>query len=512
MTRRKIIAGFLVIIAFAAAARFYGLDKRGLFDADETRYYRDALHTREGIDSYVNTPGPKTWKGYMGSVTPLTQAFAGKPGHTILGLIGMYCFKDTQYAVLFVNALLGVLTILIVFRIGCVFFGAPAGLIGAAILSSCAASVLFSRGFLAHSDQAFFLVLGVYLYMKNRTLLSGLSFGYAFLIHPTGLIYFAPFLVIEGYRWIRRRRSLVGVLSFALFFLLPFAALETLSVMGRSEFGSLFTALDHSYISQIMFTNHEAAELGAMHNHNLGLFHLTIMSGLVNGVVNTVIFIISAVFCVIYAVKKRSREYFIVGIIPAALFVYWQFFSVHERLFREIAVLFPFFCLGAGIFISQLPRKVMRIILIVLVIEGAVYSSRAIIQIKTDYNKLGSYIAYHKIEGVITPSEYLATTADVLMPNITGTKWYLVSSMREAFDARQANHADYIAVPPSVRIRSAEFRLSGKPVIAVRDPHYMYFPLFYEAAKATGDTEYFKYRRAGGEGLTGLYSLKKEDV
>lgn len=137
MAKRKIIIFVALLILVAGGLRFFRLTDRGLYFPDETRYYRYAVKGCEVLsnDSLRN------------AVRFAGDTFSAKPGHTMLGIIGMKLLGISQYSVLIVNAFLGVLTVVIIFLITNTFYTSGAALIAALTLTLSGLHIHYSRSF-----------------------------------------------------------------------------------------------------------------------------------------------------------------------------------------------------------------------------------------------------------------------------------------------------------------------------------------------------------------------------
>jgi len=522
MKKPRLLLYLLLIFIIASGLRCYGLSTRGLFHPDETRYYRDAVKTRVNIDNYFKSDVAKNLKSFSAVFVPSDDEwYAGKPGHSFLGTIGLYLFGNHQHSVLLLGALLSIATIFIVFLIGYRFYDMQVGLIAGAIASVCPILILFSRSFLTHSNQAFFLVLAIYLYLSSLHpkekariipyLLSALCIGYAFLVHPTGVIYFMPFLLCEVFYLLKRKRRVLDVFLFIASFLIPFLVIELVVIFGREEFGSLATALRKTYIEQLLFTSADAADYGRLHNKNLGSFHYLIMSLFTNGPLFTILLVSSAFSCFVHMLKNRKLHNFVIFAIPVALFIYWQFISIHERLLREMLFLFPVICLIIAVFISKLNKKVALLLVSLLIAEGIWYSAKVVLLVKSEYPRLETFLNDNRINKVITPSEYLATTADVLMPGLEDVRFYRVGDMKEAKSVSRKEGIDYLIVLPGDWFKDRKFGLKASAALRIKEPHYAYFPYFYESVKVGGNFDYLQHKDDPNAISVTLYNLKRRE-
>ncbi|MEI8176187.1 MAG: glycosyltransferase family 39 protein [Candidatus Omnitrophota bacterium] len=506
---RKVLLILAAIILAAMVARLWGLSGRGLFSPDETRYYRDAVMAKASIDGYCSSPVVKNFKGFMASLLPLTEAFAGKPGHTFLGLLALYLFGAHQYSVLLMNALLATATVPVVFLIGRKLHNEKTGLIAAALLAVCSAHVYFSRSFLAHTDQAFFLMLGTYLYLDQKRAFAALCLGYAFLVHPTGIIYFLPFAGYEFFLLITRKRRFGQITGFTACFFLPFLALESVSLFGRSDFGSLIVALKQSYLGQMLYNSGEALALGAHNNRSLGPFHYGIMSLLSNGVLATSVYAAGLAGGIVFFIKQRNAGAFITCAVPAALFIYWQYVTGHERLFREIIFLFPFFCIMSAVLMVRLNRKLAAALLIVLIGEGAWYSAKAIM-ITSEYPRIERFLIDQRVDKVMTPSEYISTTTDVLMPGLKDVKIYRVAGSEEAREVRAREGVSFMIATPGEHETGRMVSRRASPVISIREPNRAYLPSFYEDMRIRGELGAGACAQNADLTTVAVYDIRKE--
>lgn len=182
------------ILLLAGSLRFYGLTQRGIFDYDEAWYLLESksLYDAAGFVYDAATgdrSGDQTLRDYLkerGNV-PITSF---KPGHTLLVFLGIVLFGVHDYASFFVSAILGTLTVWIVFRLGKMMFDDRVGLLAALILAVSTFHIGYARSGYAQAKAVFFIALGVYLWFastqhidRKRLLLSGLSIGYGFSCH-----------------------------------------------------------------------------------------------------------------------------------------------------------------------------------------------------------------------------------------------------------------------------------------------------------------------------------------
>lgn len=183
-----------LILVLAAGLRFYGLTERGIFDYDEAWYLLEAKSLYDAGEYMLakisgDELGNVALKDYLKvrGDTPITSF---KPGHTVLVFLGLLAFGLNDYASFAMSAILGTLTVWIVYLLGSKMFGRRAGLLAALILAVSAFHVSYSRSGYAQAKSVFFVALGVYLWYtstrsssRQKLFPAGLAIGYAFSCH-----------------------------------------------------------------------------------------------------------------------------------------------------------------------------------------------------------------------------------------------------------------------------------------------------------------------------------------
>lgn len=193
------LLGLLPVLLLGGILRFYHLADRGVFLSDEGYYLNGAKTVRAAFDYgrrkyIVHEPLLPSFQEYLveqGGGYPDTA----KPGYYLLLTLSFLMFGAKDYAALFVSALLGTLTLLIVFLIGKKAFHERVGLWAAFLLALSPYHINYSRSALTTSTSIFFTFVAIYLYLlwHERNMLhresfrllgaSGFFFGYAFTCH-----------------------------------------------------------------------------------------------------------------------------------------------------------------------------------------------------------------------------------------------------------------------------------------------------------------------------------------
>ncbi|MDD5449018.1 MAG: STT3 domain-containing protein [Candidatus Omnitrophica bacterium] len=508
MNRKKGLIYLLLILIMAASLRFYDLTKRGLFLPDETVYYRAACAGKASIENFFIKDGGN----FLNALLPVTDSFAGKPNHILFGILGLFLFGISQYGPMMIIALFGVLTVWLAFAMGKEFYSERAGLIAAMLLAISGFHVYYSRSYMSHVDQTFFVVLAFFLYLRTYVkktngagvmFLTGLILGLAFTAHTVTIFYVPVLIMFEIViccfeKFVPFKRLPLRIFTFLLGFLvLPFVFL-IMSIFGRNETAPLFTFIHKGYVGQVFFLDSgDAIQNGLLNNKNLGHWHLICLSGFYNGWFFTIFMIISSIaYFLKHVLKKKSFVALALFVLSAGMLIYWQFFASHERQFRLILATYPIFCVIMGVFIADMlnNRNLQRALIILLIIEGGYCSVKAVRQVRSHFNVIEDFLLANKAEKILTTSYYVATTSDLLMPKLNDAKIICVANWSEARGGANSRGKVYLMVSPDSWLNTDEFHFRSRPRLLVPDPFYFYFPSFYEMVKFTGRTDYLSHK------------------
>jgi hypothetical protein len=135
---------FIVILVEAVAARFYGIDRLGLWSDEIWAVSESSQRSLAGMIEYV-----RNYESHP-------------PGHYFLLRITQYVFGNSAFAVRLPSALFGVASVVMVYHLGCKYFSIVAGLISAAILAGNYPSIYFSQEARANIIVAFFILLSLH--------------------------------------------------------------------------------------------------------------------------------------------------------------------------------------------------------------------------------------------------------------------------------------------------------------------------------------------------------------
>ena len=135
---------FILVLVEAVASRFYGLDRIGLW-SDEIWAVSESSHrTLAGMFDYIR------------------EHESHPPGHYLLLRVVQDLFGNSAFAVRLPSALFGVMTVILLYRIGSRYFSETAGLISAALLAGSYQSIFFSQEARANIIVSFFVLLSVH--------------------------------------------------------------------------------------------------------------------------------------------------------------------------------------------------------------------------------------------------------------------------------------------------------------------------------------------------------------
>ena len=302
-----------------------------------------------------------------------------KPTHIALIAASMAIFGDNDYCGNVVSAILGTLTIAVVFLLGRRMGGTSLGLISSFLLAISPLHLIYSREALAEADSIFFFYCAFYLWylarknIRHRTLfllLSGVGAGLSFTCNDRWIIIPFVFLSLEitalFFKKERRTRLFLGNCSLlAAGFLLPVIVWESVYFILKNRLGLI--PLD--YFDQLWARTafHTGFSIGYG-----GILPFFLMVARFEGLAITLMLICGLVLICL----RRSQADFsllIVLFFPFALFT----FRPHHFL-RIFSLAIPSFYLIVGSFLCwmlagtrkrwALPRPIAQGIVLVLII------------------------------------------------------------------------------------------------------------------------------------------------
>lgn len=209
----------ILTLALAASLRFYRIDAYMTFLGDEGR---DALIMKRMLDGDLPLIGPPTSVGniYLG---PLYYYMMFVP----MALTGLNPVSAAA-----MNALIGVLTVWLIYYLGKIWFGRISGLVAAFLYAISPVTIIYSRSSWNPNPAPFFALLGIFsLYKLNKDgnfhwlIATGVSFAAALQMHylaviliPIGAVLWVHAIWYRSLKKMRMKNlfsgTLLGIISF----------------------------------------------------------------------------------------------------------------------------------------------------------------------------------------------------------------------------------------------------------------------------------------------------------
>lgn len=169
----------IVILLFAAILRLYGLE-RGDTVNDEVFYAFRAIGLLDFDKAEVQTTPLEWYDPNIPWWAPLS--FHDHPPLVFwVQYIFMKIFGDERWAFRLPSALLGLISVYLVYLIGKKLFSQNAGFVSAVLFAITLNNVYISRTGMQESYVIFFMLLASYLFLKNYFVWTGIILGLAFL-------------------------------------------------------------------------------------------------------------------------------------------------------------------------------------------------------------------------------------------------------------------------------------------------------------------------------------------
>lgn len=178
-----------LVIAIATFTRFFGLSDRGIVLWDTAHYLEKSIQLMQELDHAI----------FRGAGLPLLSWCELKPGHLLANAVSFSIFGVSDVAILGVQALCGVLTVLVVYLIGREIDGPRTGIIAAALFSIAGLAVGMSRTGWPQAISGLILGLGYLFYQSSLAksqkqwrfiILTGITGGMAATTHLLFLVFY----------------------------------------------------------------------------------------------------------------------------------------------------------------------------------------------------------------------------------------------------------------------------------------------------------------------------------
>jgi len=407
----RLLLGLVIVVAIFV--RFYGLDDRGIVLWDAAHYFEKSIQMMQELDHAVFR---------RGSLSILSGCEL-KPGHLLANAISFSVFGVRDTVVLGVQALCGVITVLVVYLIGSKMAGQQSGVLAAALFSVAGLAVGMSRTGWPQAISVLILGFGYLFYQsslatsKKKWLfitLTGITGGMAAGLHLVILLFYFAVPVTEIWRVsvfrelsIRECMTRVGV------FLPAVVGTAALFEFALNQMGSGYLGCTFGYIleSQIFahgrFSGDALSSLQKFFNFDyviaaLKFFWIALKE------IETVFFAIGALISLgllsFLALRQRNTMILIAGIhLLAGLF----FALFGYATIKAIYHLYIPICLAGGIFYSRMLGLMSRsrlragvgastTVFVIIVLASGLLASWPLISYRSGYD-----VAVRKVIGLV---------------------------------------------------------------------------------------------------------------
>jgi len=196
LTKKKEKIILISILVFALGTRIYNLG------SPSKEYFDEVYHAFTARVVLHNDP--KAWEWWNTPPTGFAYEWTHPPLAKLGMVAGMKIFGENSFGWRIPGALLGVGSVFLVYLLAKELFKDGAiGLLSAGVFSLDGLPLVMSRIGMNDSYLLFFSLLSVYLFLKNKNLLSALSFGLA-IASKWSAIWVTPILFIL---WIKRKNK-----------------------------------------------------------------------------------------------------------------------------------------------------------------------------------------------------------------------------------------------------------------------------------------------------------------
>lgn len=204
----------LTILLFSLATRVYKLE------LPKEKYFDEVYHAFTA--GLVLHNDPKAWEWW----NPHPEGFAYEWTHPPIAKLGMFVgmkvFGENGFGWRIVQAILGTGSVLLVYLLASLIFKDKyVGILSAGVFSLDGLALVMSRIGMNDSYLLFFSLLSIYLFAKNKNLLSSIVFGLA-ISSKWSAIYVLPILFVSHF--VFRKKIKVSYLSFLILPVLIYVA------------------------------------------------------------------------------------------------------------------------------------------------------------------------------------------------------------------------------------------------------------------------------------------------
>ncbi len=380
MNKRTFLICFFIVLILASFLRFTGLRDRGIFLCDEGDYLAGGRTVVAALDfafKRIFSSGETgiSFSEYL-SEHGGGYASAVKPGYYLLVAISFLVGGVHDYSVLYLSAILGLLTILVTSLIGGLLYNRRVALYAAILLSFSVYHINYSRSTFSVAAVAFFLYLGVYFILKYfkdlkashkdnpvSLILGGFALGYSFSCHYNLLATIGIMFLICGF-FLFKYSKLGRLKHLIVSFITPLVLLEipywAVKYLTRGMTGvttgkpyaikSYFEQLTFIFNKTFFYTNRPQAPF----------FSYTDLLLKTEGAVVVLLFLVSCIFIIKrdWFRRETAGAVFLFTMGPL-MFVFFSMLG--EKAPRTILSVIPAFCVIAALFLADFEKRVIKI-------------------------------------------------------------------------------------------------------------------------------------------------------
>lgn len=432
-----------IILLTASFLTTYRIKDQGTFDEDALVYYT-AARTDIAVAKWIIHGKDYSLHDYLekNRIYPRANIYA-KPFYHFLSILSLLAFGDHDYSLQIMNALFGIATLFLIFKIGEYLYGTNAGLYAALFCLFSPVFLWLSRTNMAHMPQFFFFFMGLYFYLKSKDtdsaaintklILSGVFMTLSSLTHPSANTFIALILAFDFYmfNFIKKRYLLYlkRVLLFALpAFVMVIATNSALNIfkaaMGADGLKEYTSGIYMNYFEQFKFN--ADASIGYTDVGGIPRGHYTMLgtSGLKTKLLDTMksyfydpwiyegslrITIMLAAF--VYLVKDfRTKGSLLLIILTAVPYLFFVM-PISNPSIRTIITIFPLLAIASGRLIDTVAsasnNKVATMCLIVLFCIYSAFDVSPLFSVYTGFRNVADWLKEKEVRSVFTPDIHM---------------------------------------------------------------------------------------------------------
>jgi 4-amino-4-deoxy-L-arabinose transferase-like glycosyltransferase len=196
----------VAVVSVAAILRFNRLSARGLIYWDEGKFALEGKRIYAYLSTWLGRPEPLQLGKTVGTA---------KPTHALLIAISYVISGQSYASPLFLDSVMSVVSVVLLFFVGNRLFGAVTGLVASGFLACSEYDAIYARSALSESDATTFLLLAVLCFLRQQReprrgwfVASGFLCGLAFTTNYRLAVYVVALIATDVVLWARSHRSL----------------------------------------------------------------------------------------------------------------------------------------------------------------------------------------------------------------------------------------------------------------------------------------------------------------